>query len=190
MSAERWLSVAKAGEDFAASRGHVSMSITLTVPIRFHAKTLDANGRAVPNPHYTGETPADAQQWLQKQWAKVRAGLARREVPVYGLRMVEPHHDLTPHWHVLLWTRNADGRRCVRVLVRHHWLSEGIREPGEDRWRVLFESADAGRVSHEVRSCLCDSPMLDDWACTWGLRRAVPFGGLRELAAWGKAPCA
>ncbi len=190
MSAQRWLSVARVGGEFAARNGHVGMLLTLTVPGRMHPKRLDDNGRAVPNEKYTGETPEDAQQWLQTQWAKVRAGLARREVPVYGLRMVEPHHDFTPHWHVLLWARNAEECRCVRVIVRHYWLNGSVREPSENRWRVMFEAADGARVSHEVRSCLCDSAMLDDWARTWGLRRAVPFGGLRELVAWGKAPCA
>lgn len=190
MSAERWLSVAKAGEAFAIRSGHLGMLLTLTVPGRLRPKTLDANGRAVPNPMHNGATPADAQKWLQKQWAKVRAGLAYRDVPVYGLRMVEPHHDFTPHWHVLLWSRNADEKAALLALVCRYWLHEGIREPSEDQLRVQIEGLDLGRLSHEVRGCLCDSPMLDDWARTWGIRRAIPFGGLGGLAAWGKAPCA
>lgn len=190
MSAERWLSVANTGAAFAASRGHLGMLLTLTVPGRIRPRMLDAVGRGVPNPSHTGETPADAQKWLQKQWAKVRAGLVYREVPVYGLRMVEPHFDFTPHWHVLLWLGKPDAHKGVRGLLKYHWLSEDSTEPNAHQWRVQIEDMDAARVSHEVRGCLCDSPMLDDWARTWGLRRAAAFGGLGELAAWGKAPCA
>ena len=83
--------------------GHVGMFYTVTTPSRFHPVTKDTKtGKVRRNRKYDGSTPRDAQQHLQKLWAKARAKLARDGLAVYGIRVVEPHHDATPHWHLLV----------------------------------------------------------------------------------------
>lgn len=188
MMAQRWVDMAVTGETFAARNGYLGVFLTLTVPGCFHVKTLK-NGRAVPNPRYSGATPAEGQEWLLAKWAKVRAGIAYRGIAAYGLRMVEPHHDGTPHWHVLLWVRGEGAQKGVLALIRHYWLYDGIREPSEDEWRVQVAHLEKGLV-YQVVDYLRANPVDDAWTRTWGIRPVVPFGGLGGLAAWGHAPCA
>lgn len=189
MSAARWLNVAQAGEEFAAGRGHIGLHLYLGVPVSLRAMRVNANDQLEPNPEHKGGTPADAQKWLQKQWAKVRAGFAYRDIPVYGLRLAVPFRDCTPAWHVLLWVGKAEAQAGVRALIRYHWLREEYK-PEHERARLQIDRLHPEVVSAVVDTCLCDSSMHSAWAQTWNIRRAVPFGGLHELAAWGNAPCA
>ena len=189
MSAERWLKVAQAGEEFAAGRGHLGLHLYLGVPVSLRAMRVNADDQLEPNPEHKGGAPADAQKWLQKQWAKVRAGFAYRDIPVYGLRLAVPFRDCTPAWHVLLWVGRAEAQAGVRALIRYHWLREEYK-PEHERARLQIDRLHPEVVSAVVDTCLCDSSMHSAWAQTWGIRRAVPFGGLHELAARGDAPCA
>jgi hypothetical protein len=86
-------------EEMATSMGHVGAFLTITAPSRFHR--FGANGK--PNPKWKGATPKDAQTYLCSNWAKIRAEWKRREIYPYGIRVVEPHHDGCPHWHLLLF---------------------------------------------------------------------------------------
>ena len=189
MSAARWLNVAQAGEEFAAGRGHLGLHLYLGVPVSLRAMRINADDQLEPNPEHKGGTPADAQKWLQKQWAKVRAGFAYRDIPVYGLRMATPCRDVTPAWHVLLWVGKPEAQAAVRALIRYHWLHEEF-QPQHERARLQIDRLHPEVVSSVVETCLYDSPMHDAWAKVWGFRRAVAFGALPEFAAWGKAPCA
>ena len=100
--------------------GHVGMFYTVTTPSRFHPVTKDTKtGKVRRNRKYDGSTPRDAQQHLQKLWAKARAKLARDGLAVYGIRVVEPHHDATPHWHLLVWMRPEDEADVTRVLQEY-----------------------------------------------------------------------
>lgn len=104
--------------------GHAGMFYTLTTPSRFHP-VLSRNARR--NRKYDGSTPREAQQHLQALWARVRAKLAREGLGVYGIRVVEPHHDGTPHWHLLLWMKPEDEPR-VTELMRDYAEAESPEE--------------------------------------------------------------
>ncbi len=47
---------------------------------------------------------------------KIRAELARREIPVFGLRVAESHHDGTPHWHGLLFSLPEHSAELLEVM--------------------------------------------------------------------------
>lgn len=97
----------------ARRAGHQGMFYTVTTPSRFHPVLQRSAQR---NPRYDGSTPRDAQHYLQQLWAKVRAKLARDGLAVYGIRVVEPHHDGTPHWHLLIWMRPEHEDQVTRTL--------------------------------------------------------------------------
>ena len=85
-------------EETAAYMGHGAQFLTITTPSRFHRTT----GGAL-NPKWDGSTPKDGQAYLSKIWAKIRAAWNRAGFYPYGFRVAEPHHDGTPHWHILLF---------------------------------------------------------------------------------------
>ncbi|MDL4862273.1 replication endonuclease [Halomonas elongata] len=109
--------------------GHTGMFYTITAPSRFHP-VLSRNARR--NRKYDGSTPREAQQYLQALWAKARAKLAREGLGVYGIRVVEPHHDGTPHWHLLLWMQPGSEPRVTEIL-REYAEAESPEEL-LDRW--------------------------------------------------------
>ncbi|MGL5992358.1 MAG: replication endonuclease, partial [Aeromonas sobria] len=45
--------------------------------------------------------------------------LKRNDAPVYGFRVCEPHHDGTPHWHMLLFMRPSDRNKVISTLQRY-----------------------------------------------------------------------
>ncbi|MGZ8173411.1 MULTISPECIES: replication endonuclease [Methylobacter] len=87
-------------EQYADSNDHVGMFYTITCPSKYHrfmGKSLQKNTK------YNGATPKDAQKYLVGVWSRIRAELDSWGVKPYGFRVSEPHHDGTPHWHILLF---------------------------------------------------------------------------------------
>ncbi len=54
-------------------------------------------------------------------------GAAR--IRAFGFRVAEPHHDGTPHWHLLLFLRPEEVEFATAVF-RKHALKEDGYEPG------------------------------------------------------------
>jgi hypothetical protein len=111
-------------EEFALAAGHSWMFLTLTCPSAFHPR-MAASG--APNPSYVRSTVRDARDLLQRLWARVRAKAKRLGLTFYGIRTAEPHHDGTPHWHLMLFgpTRHLE---ALWEVIRSHWY--GVN-PGE-----------------------------------------------------------
>ncbi|MBV7598016.1 replication endonuclease [Aeromonas sp. sia0103] len=106
-------------EDYAEEQGHVGVFFTWTAPSRFHAWTQKHDGKTVENKRYEGATPRETCAYLAKLWTRARSYLKRWGVPVYGFRVCEPHHDGTPHWHMLLFMRPSDRNEVISTLQRY-----------------------------------------------------------------------
>lgn len=128
---------ARGFEEIAANAGDLAVFLTVTAPSRFHRTLRD--GR--PNPRSDGSTPRDAQGFLCLCWQRARAALARKGVEIYGFRIAEPHHDGTPHWHLLLYVRPGDVEEFCAV-IRAYWMAESPDEPGAQSHRVQIQRLD------------------------------------------------
>ncbi|OCA63016.1 replication protein [Aeromonas piscicola] len=106
-------------EDYAEEQGHVGVFFTWTAPSRFHAWKSGLNGKTIENKRYDGSTPRETCAYLGKLWSRARSYLKRWGVPVYGFRVCEPHHDGTPHWHMLLFMRHSDRNEVISTLQRY-----------------------------------------------------------------------
>jgi len=133
----------KGFEHIAKLFGHDCLFVTLTTPSRMH-RTHKKSGR--PNKKFDGTTPREANQYLLKSWQRMRAKLDRDGIRVYGFRVAEPHHDGTPHWHLLLFLA-PEKTKQVKSIIRHHSLRDAAQEKGALTQRVKFEDIDPAKGS-------------------------------------------
>lgn len=112
-------------ELIAEMRGECAVFYTITCPSRFHA-TLN-NGR--PNPKWTSATVRQSSDYLVNMFAAFRKAMHKAGLRWYGVRVAEPHHDGTVHWHLLCFMRKKD-RKSITALLRKFAIREDREELG------------------------------------------------------------
>ncbi|EBD6955687.1 replication endonuclease [Salmonella enterica] len=196
-------------EDLAKLEGLAGDFYTLTAPSRYHA--MQHNGRR--NNKYCGASPRETQQYLCKVWARTRAAWKRKGIRVFGFRVVEPHHDATPHWHLLLFMRPEKVEQA-RDIFRKYALREDGNEPGAWEHRLEFKPIEdalgsatgyiAKYISKNIDGFALDGEKDDEtgedlkemslrvsaWASRWSIRQFQQIGGApvtvyRELRRLG-----
>lgn len=108
-------------------RGDCAVFYTITCPSRFHA-TLN-NGR--PNPKWTSQTVRQSSDYLVETFAAFRKAMHKAGLRWYGVRVAEPHHDGTVHWHLLCFMRKKE-RRTITALLRNFAIREDREELGNN----------------------------------------------------------
>ncbi len=196
-------------EKLARDLDHVAMFYTITCPGRVHA-VLSGSGEL--NPQFDGTSPAAAQDYLCRLWGRARAKLQRFDVRPYGFRIAEPHHDGTPHWHVLLFVPRSQ-EAMLTATLRSYALAEDGHEPGALEHRFKAQAIDYAKGTAVAYLAKYISKNLDAygvgeldgmsgreiamrasaWASTWGIRQFQQIGGppvtiWRELRRVGGAP--
>ncbi|MGL6487991.1 replication endonuclease [Aeromonas hydrophila] len=130
-------------EDMAQDQGKLGLFLTLTAPSSYHAwrqGSKDTN-KTYQNDKFNGSTPTETNRLLCKQWARFRAALAREGIMTFGFRVVEPHHDGTPHWHCLLFINPEHQRDFLTLLAYHFTAAERaeLKMPNGDQLDALAE---------------------------------------------------
>lgn len=183
----------KGFEMVAGLLSHAGEFYTLTTPSRMHACLH--NGRT--NPRFDGTTTLQAHEYLTHLWALIRAELNRQGVRPYGFRVVEPHHDGTPHWHLLLFMPHEQ-REVVREVIRRYALADSGDELGAQTHRFKAVAIDpakgsaAGYIAKYIAKNIDGHDLEQDlygndaheaaeritaWANTWGIRQFQQIGG-------------
>lgn len=146
-------------EVWADKLGMAGVFTTNTLPSRFHRA---GKGGAL-NPKWDGSTPGDGQAWLRLQWSRLRATLAREGIPIMGFRVVEPHHDGTPHWHMLLWC-HPDHVERLSLAMWLAWLpvddAMDWEEAGALMYRTNIKPMIAGMASGYIAKYIAKN--IDD----------------------------
>lgn len=118
-------------EKYAKERQFNAWFFTITCPSKYHANHLSGHR----NKKFAGYSQKDAQDYLCKLWAKFRSKAKRitkdkaEEWEFFGFRVAEPHHDGTPHWHLLLFI-NPRHELEVRSFLRKYAMEEDGNERG------------------------------------------------------------
>ncbi|MEI9826264.1 replication endonuclease [Enterobacter bugandensis] len=189
-------------ERYAASAGDVGMFITLTTPSKYHPTRQVGKGesKTVQLNHGWNETaftPKDGQRYLCRIWSLMRTAFKDNDLEVYGIRVVEPHHDGTPHWHMMLFCKPGQ-RKAINEIMRRYALKEDGHEKGAAKQR--FESrhlnqggaagyiakyiaknidgyALDGQLDHDTGKPLKDTAAaVTAWASTWRIPQFKPIG--------------
>ncbi|MEZ0123401.1 MAG: replication endonuclease [Candidatus Reddybacter sp.] len=170
---------------------------TITTPSKYHPMS-GSSGSIKPNPKFCGATPSNAQHYLNKLWQRARAELARKGIEFFGFRVAEPHHDGTPHWHLLLFVTKEHEQTLIEVL-RGYAMAEDGTEPGASKHRFeavridpekgsatgyvakyiaknidgykvdIDDEAEGAATITAIRACA--------WASVWGIRQFQQLGG-------------
>jgi len=125
-------------EEVATLYGDCAEFYTITCPSRFHAYHSKSGQR---NKNFDNSTIKNANDYLCHQWKLIRSSLHRNNIIPYGFRVVEPHQDGTPHWHLLLFVE-PDKRLAMREITRQYALAESPNEPGAQQHRFKAEAID------------------------------------------------
>ncbi|WP_062270206.1 replication endonuclease [Endozoicomonas arenosclerae] len=131
----------KGFDTVAQMYGHEGRCFTLTCPSKYHrmikgAKQKDGTRRPCrANGKWNETTPREAHDWLNGIWKKIRSKFNRDDIGYYGFRVVEPHHDGCPHWHMSLYflPEQAD---AAEAIIRDYMLEEDGDEQGAQDTRV------------------------------------------------------
>lgn len=130
-------------EDMAQEQGKLGLFLTLTAPSSYHAWRQGSKDKAktYQNEKFNGACPTETNRLLCKQWARFRAALAREGIMAFGFRVVEPHHDGTPHWHCLLFINPEHQRDFLTLLAYHFTATERaeLKMPNGDQLDALAE---------------------------------------------------
>lgn len=113
-------------EFIAQSRGDVGVFYTITCPSKYHATNASGHG----NPKWNHSDVKQAQKYLTNLWARIGSKLNREGLRVYGFRVAEPHHDETPHWHLLLFMQPEE-RQAITSIMRGYAIKEDRAELGK-----------------------------------------------------------
>lgn len=127
-------------EEVADTMRHVGMFWTVTCPSKYHS----VGGTNAKYQEFGSPTPRDAQAYLVKVWASIRAKLHRSGIQPYGFRIAEPHTDGCPHWHMLLFVEPARVND-VEMIVTAYAMSEDEDEAGSHKNRVKLVRIEAGK---------------------------------------------
>ncbi|EIJ0972640.1 replication endonuclease [Vibrio parahaemolyticus] len=130
-------------EDIGNELGLQGLFLTLTTPAKYHNSYKKGGFIG----HWNGASPRDAQTYLNNVWQRIRAKLGRKEIRWFGVRVAEPHHDGTPHWHLLIWVKPEDKEAVTEIFVDY--------ATKEDK-HELFDKQD--KFDHAAR---CDVGEID-----------------------------
>lgn len=190
-------------EAWANEQEHQALFLTLTAPSSYHAQ-LTKGGQ---NPKWNGASPKKTQAHLNKVWAQYRALLKKRAIPFYGMRVAEPHHDGTPHWHLLMYVAKEHVEEVSRLFKQKALEVDGD-EAGAKEHRCKIELCDpekgtatayivkyisknlgglgdVGYTSDEVEGLNFkdNASRVRAWASMWGIRQ-FQFYGVASVGVW------
>ena len=182
-----------------ASEQFTGQFCTLTCPSKYHARSKSG----IQNSKYNGATPLEAQHYLNTVWQRTRAAWKRQGIEAFGMRVVEPHHDGTPHWHLLLFFESTQVAPATAIL-QGYALEEDGEEPGASEHRLQVVTIDPSKgsatgyiakyISKNIDGYGIDADQygldaknsaqrIEAWASVWGIRQFQQIGGA-SVTVW------
>jgi hypothetical protein len=175
------------------------MFYTLTCPSKFHA----AHVHGTLNAKYNGSSAKDSQDYLNTVWKRSRAAFKRQGLDPFGMRVVEPHHDGTPHWHLMLFIPTSQAEQLTTILRHYSFEMDGDeRGAAEHRFtavkidpnkgsatgyiaKYIAKNIDGQHVDtdHYGKNAIESAIRIEAWASTHNIRQFQQIGGA-SITVW------
>ncbi len=122
-------------EERAEELGFETVFLTHSLPSRFHAVRQRSRFRGQKrffshcekNPVFDGSTPRQGNAHSLSVQKAALAAVRRNKMQFFGVRVVEPHHDGTPHTHFLFFVSPGDSDRFAEI-----WRDFACRDSPEE----------------------------------------------------------
>lgn len=178
-----------------------------------------SNGYFINNPHFkpilelknnkgkiekVPNTPKAAHAFIKRIMNRSIAQFKRENLDYMGYKVVEPHHDGTPHWHSALFV-HPDDKQTISDILTHYALQEQGDEKGAEKHRIKIKDHDPkqGSVTGYMAKYIskgisgldvgeddetgCDAEestiRLLAWKSLWGIRQ-FSFFGSSSVMVW------
>ena len=175
--------LSKGLENYATAAGLTWAFITLTAPGAMH-----------PNPEFKhadtewdGTEPDAAHKWIHKAWRRAEARLRKNGIIVSGVRVVEPHLDSCPHWHILIFAHAAEMSQIEEILRQQPgWKNKAGCKFVENDGRATAASYLFKYVLKSISSIEKlegEAASVDAWRSTWRLR-SIQWFGMPPVGLW------
>jgi hypothetical protein len=149
-------------EDIAKEMGMVCLFVTFTAASIYHPKRFVKQGAGkkqgyfINNPNFqpflerkdkkgkrvkTPNTPKAAHAFIKRIMNRSIAQFKREKLDYLGYKVVEPHHDGTPHWHSAIFIRPED-KGAISKILTHYALQEYSDERGAKKHRIKIKDHD------------------------------------------------
>jgi hypothetical protein len=175
-------------EQYADQYGYKTDLVTVTAPSRFHC--VHENGTS--NIKWDESSVRTVHQYFTNLWDCIISKFHRDNIQVSGFRVVEPHHDGTPHWHFILFSK-IEYRELALNIIHKYFLKDSPREKGASEHRVRVNDLSQNKKSNlkgsyilkgidlspknKSQKDLDNSERMNAWGCVWGIRQFAQFGG-------------
>jgi hypothetical protein len=188
----------RGAEEWASQQGMKnSLFITLTAPSNYHCHTIGG-----ANSGWNETNPRAVNDYFNSVWSRIRAKLARQGAEYFGMRVAEPHHDGTPHWHFIVHT--SMGIEAFKRVFNEHAFAECGAEKGARKHRVKYETIDPAKGSAAAYiakyvaknidgygvekdnyngDAASSAERIEAWARIWGIRQ-FQFFGTAAIGVW------
>ncbi|MBT9183300.1 replication endonuclease [Pectobacterium punjabense] len=180
--------------EFFTSEGFSGYFLTITLPSRYHANRVNGS----ENPRCTVIDPRAGQEELSRIWRNVGRKFARENIFFGGFRFVEPQHDGTPHWHVLVWFNPEQADMALEIL-RDRYCSqdyETVAHNPEIRFKILPIDPERGAaaycaayVSKNIDGFQLDGDSEAGLAAVDGATRATAWARLYRIRQFQQFGC-
>ncbi|MCH2158384.1 MAG: replication endonuclease [Oleiphilaceae bacterium] len=173
-------------EKIANSTSDKGFMLTLTCPSKFHCSHKSGKRNAKHNEL----SPADGQAYLNDIWKLIRTAWSNKGIKPYGIRVAEPHHDGTPHWHQLLFFRSEQAQEALEIFKLYaHKEDENESGANEHRTDIvpidsskgtatgyvakyIAKNVDGYQINEEDGKCAVEKSLrVRAWASIWGIRQ-------------------
>ena len=163
---------------YAVSLDYCWTFVTVTAPPEFHSSPKFGASK------WDGSSPRDSNNVLKQKWHKTQSNLYKKGIHHFGLRVIEPNSDATPHYHFMIWHKKGDFNAIEKAFKLQFPLKNQV---------TFLQNNGTSSASSYICKYIRKSTNLDEddeltkvcaWRSIWGLRAFQFFGVNNQITKW------